>query len=209
MKSKFCLLFIYLYLFQYGLLLTQPLPSKNICIVGGISNAGSGDNLGPLFTAEYTAIIKNNWFFSGSIGSTIHSEKGIPVSFIYNNQNIDATIHETTAGIQAVSHIGFSFINNSKNLLGIKSGLLLRYQSTSSTAIVTALFPIATNLPYPVYVYDNISPQLTYSIGLSGQLFYTYKINKKLGVGLLSGFQFDSNGDNISQLSLSITRFLK
>lgn len=209
MKNKFCLIFVYLYLFQQGVLHTQPQFSKNISIIGGLSNTGSGDNIGPLFSSEYNAFIKNNWFFSGSIGSTIHSEKGIPVSFIYNNQNIDATIHETTAGIQAFSHIGFSFINNSKNIFGIKTGLLLRYQSTSSTAIVTALFPIATNLPYPVYVYDNISPQITFSIGLSGQLFYTYKLSNRLGVGLLSGFQFDSNGDNISQLSLSITRFLK
>jgi hypothetical protein len=167
------------------------------------------DIKGPIFSVEYFSSLKSNWFFLGNIGATIHSEKGFPISFIYNNQNIDATIYETTAGMQAMAQIGYSFINNPKHFCGIRSGILVRYQSSSSTSVVYTLFPAETNLPFPVYVFDKINPQKTYSVGLSGQIFYTYKLNKKLGIGFLGGFQFDSNGDNISQLSLSVTRFLK
>lgn len=209
MKKKYVLLFAVVLFIQSVTTYCQENTIRGINVNGGVSYSGTGDIIGPIFCVEYIKPLKRNWFISYGLGATIHSETGIPVFFNYNNQTIDATIHETNAGIQAISHIGYFFVNSSNSVLGVKTGAVLRYQSTSSTAIITALFPAATNLPYPVYVYENVDPQNTFATGLSGQVYYTYRLNKKLGIGLLGGFQFDSNGDNISQLSLSLTRFLK
>lgn len=182
---------------------------KSLTLTGGLSFNGTGDNIGPIIGFEYSSTLKKNWFWTAGFGSTIHSDTGIPLVFQYQGNTIDGTIRETNAGIQAFSFLGYSLINTSHHLVALKAGGIVRYQSNSVTSNIYTLFPLATGLSYPVYVFENKDPQVTFAAGLSGQFSYTYKINKKLGIGFLGGFQFDSNGDNISQFSLSITRFLK
>ncbi len=184
--------------------------SKYINLSGGLSFNGTGDNIGPIVGFEYgSKKLNRNWIWSAGFGATIHSDTGIPLVFQYQGNTIDGTIRETNAGIQAFSYLGYSLIKTTHHLIALKVGGIIRYQSNSVTSNIYTLFPLATGLSYPVYVFENRDPQVTFSAGLSGQFAYTYKISKKLGIGFLGGFQFDSNGDNISQLSLSITRFLK
>jgi hypothetical protein len=184
--------------------------SKFINLSGGLSFNGTGDNIGPIVGFEYgSKKLNKNWFWSAGFGATIHSDTDIPLVFEYMGNTIDGTVRETNAGIQVFSHIGYSFINNSRHLFALKAGGFFRYQSNSVTSVVYTLFPLSTGLDFPVYVFENRSPQITFSAGLTSQFTYTYKLNSKLGLGIVGGFQFDSNGDNISQLSLSVTRFFK
>ena len=184
--------------------------SNYISFSGGLSFNGTGDNIGPIVGFEYgSKKLNRNWIWSAGFGATIHSDTGIPLVFQYQGNTIDGTVRETNAGIQIFSHLGYSFIKNSSHLFTLKAGGLLRYQSNSATYGVYTLFPALTGLNYPVYVFENKYPQITFSAGVSTQFSYTYKLNSKLGLGIVGGFQFDSNGDNISQLNLSITRFLK
>jgi len=61
-----------------------------------------------------------------------------------------------------------------------------------------------TGLSYPVVVFENSTPQRTFAVGGTTQFKYSYSTKKNVSFGMLAGFQFDSNGDNISHLSLTI-----
>lgn len=199
----------FLTVFPFAVNAQRKVPGKSLSFTAGRATHFTGDVRGLGVQTEYTVSVKKNWFWTAGIGYTIHNDKGIPVLFDYNGRTYDETKNETNAGIQITGHWGYKLLNKSADQLGVKIGGLLRYQSFSAATSVTILYPAFTNLDYPVYVFDNSDPQVTFAAGVTGQLFYTHALSPKLGFGVLAGFQFDSNGDNISQLSLSITRFLK
>lgn len=195
--------------FPFAVTAQKKVPGKSLVLTAGRATHFTGDVRGLGVQTEYTVSAKKNWFWTAGIGYTIHNDKGLPVIFDYNGRTYDETKNETNAGIQVTGHWGYKLLNQPADLLGVKIGGLLRYQSLSAATSVSILYPALTNLPYPVYVFDNSDPQVTFAAGVSGQLFYTHALSSKLGLGILAGYQFDSNGDNISQISLSITRFLK
>lgn len=184
-------------------------PLKRLTVSGGQATHFSGDIRGLIVSTEYGLQLKQKWTWYAGIGFTLHDEPGIPVYFDWNNNTIDASKKEATGGIQLTSHIGYDILSRNRHLAGVKLGFLGRYQTTSATSVINIIYPIATNLPYPIYVLENINPQRTVAAGVSGQLYYNFLLSEKIGLGFIAGYQFDSYGDNISQLSLSITRFLK
>lgn len=202
-------IFLFLTVLSFTVNAQKMLPGKSLVLTAGRATHFTGDIRGLGVQTEYTVSVKKNWFWTAGIGYTIHNDKGLPVIFDYNGRTYDETKNETNAGIQVTGHWGYKLLNHPADLLGVKIGGLLRYQSLSAATSVSILYPALTNLPYPVYVFDNSDPQVTFAAGVSGQLFYTHALSSKLGLGILAGYQFDSNGDNISQISLSITRFLK
>ena len=107
------------------------------------------------------------------------------------------------AGLQIAGHIGYSIVRNIRNELQVKLGGLFRYQSSSLPYSITILYPAITNLDFPVIVFDNVGPLRTFVPGASIQIRYNYTFNNKLTLGILGGFQADTEGDNISQISIT------
>jgi len=172
----------------------------------GQSLNGSGDTRGIIFATEYIKYLKKKLNWTSSLGGTIH-DGFFPVFFEYPvGRTNDGSIRYTIAGFQVSSHLGYNFLKSSNHELCFRLGSVLRYQSSSYWDVVTVLYPPITSLPYPVVIFQNTTPQKTVAIGGSTQLAYSYLINKKLSLGMLAGFQFDTQGDNISNLSITIGR---
>jgi hypothetical protein len=93
-------------------------------------------------------------------------------------------------------------LNDHIHELKLKLGVVFRYQSSSLYDDLSVFYPPITGLPVPVIVFNNTEPQKTYTAGISGQISYTYPLTNKISIGILGGYQFDTNGDNISQLSI-------
>lgn len=180
------------------------IPKKQIELIAGRSVHGSGDSRGLNFSVEYSKYFKKKLNWSASIGGTIH-DGVFPVFYEYPTgvQN-DGSIKYTTAGLQVMTHLGYNFFKSDNNELLFRLGSVLRYQSSSYWDEVAVLYPPLTNLPYPVVVFRNTTPQRTFAIGGTTQLKYSYTTKHKISLGILAGFQFDTNGDNISHLSLTI-----
>jgi hypothetical protein len=161
---------------------------------------------GLIFNTEYVKNFRKNLSWVASVGGTIH-DGFIPNYFTSpNGTEIDGSIRYTTAGVQATNHIGYSVIKRNDNQLELRAGALLRYQSSSYYDIVSINYPAGTGLPIPVIVFIHENPQRTFAIGGSAQIFYNYSITPKILLGALAGLQTDTNGDTITQLSLSIGR---
>lgn len=179
---------------------------KKIELQAGRSFNGTGDIRGVGLSLEYSKTIKKKFDWTVSIGSNIH-DGSFPILFEYTSGNmVDGSVRYTTAGMQAAYSLGYSFIKTGGSDLRLKIGGLLRFQSTSYYDDVTVLYPTLTGLSYPVIVFRNSNPQRTVSAGLITQFGYKVNVNKKICVGVVGSFQFDTNGDNISQLMLSLGR---
>jgi hypothetical protein len=184
----------------------SPNSEQLLNITIGSSFHGTGDMRGVIMNTEYSKNLKKRIGLSFSLGGTLH-DGSIPVFFVApTGQNIDGSVRYTAGGLQLTSHLGYSFIKTTYHQFQFRAGGLLRYQSSSYYSDVTILYPAGSGLPVPVIVFNNTTPQKTFSIGASAQLFYNYTISDKIALGLLAGFQTDTNGDVIRQLSLSVCR---
>lgn len=155
---------------------------------------------------EYSRYLKKNVGLSFSLGGTLH-DGSTPLFFtVPSGQKIDGSIRYTTGGLQFASHLGYSLIKTTNHRFQAKAGGLFRYQSSSPSHGVTILYPVGSGLQVPVIVFENTTSQRTFSIGASTQLLYNYNITPKIAVGLLAGFQIDSNGDVIRQTCISVGR---
>ena len=195
----FCILFFSLKSFSQN-----KLPSNYAGLSGGKCFHGSGDLRGFIFifTTGYAHYFKKKVSWAAELSGTIH-DGSFPEFFIYNGREVDGSVRFTVAGVQLSGHLGYSIIRNSENELKIALGILFRYQSSSLPYDVTTLYPPITNLPYPVIIFNNVGPLRTISPGASIQLRYNYTFTQKLTAGILAGFQTDTEGDNLSQLSLT------
>ncbi len=172
------------------------------------SKAGSGDIGGFTTGVSVTKVLKKQFSFTGSLQSSFHDDQIDNFFTDLNGNIIDGSIRRTTGGVQAVFQGGYSFVKSRKHLLLLQFGPLLRYQ-TSSYATTNILYPIATGLPFPVVVFVQNDPARTFSIGGAVSLNYLHIISKKMALGVGASFQTDSNRDNFSHLSLSISRILR
>lgn len=179
---------------------------QQIQISFGQTYNGSGDTKGFTFATEYNKIFKKKFSWSVSFGGTIDGGT-FPLFFEYPIGQInDGSVNYTIAGFQVTSHLAYYFLNSPQHQIYFRLGALLRYQSSSYWDTFNVLYPPLTGLPYPVIVFENTTPPKTLAIGGTTQIGYAYTINKKISIGLLAGFQFDTQGDNISQLSLTLGR---
>ena len=182
----------------------QILPKKQIQLIAGRSVHGTGDMVGLTFHTEYAEYFKKRFCWTIGLGGTIH-DGSFPVFFNDPSGNqIDGSIRYTTAGVQTTSFLGYDLITTSEHEFQIRLGALLRYQSSSISDEMSVYYPLATGLPIPVNAFVNHTPQKTFALGGSTQILYNYTINQKVSIGFLTGFQIDTNGDTISQISLTI-----
>jgi hypothetical protein len=175
---------------------------EDIKVYFGKSKHYSGDIPGIIFSTEYNRYFKNRLNWNLNMSGTIH-DGSTPLFYIDPNGNpVDGSIRNTNGGLQFSGHIGYCLFKSQEHEFQIRLGSVLRYQSSSVPNETSIYYPIITGLPIPVVVVINVEPARSYSIGISGQILYTYSLNKKFLLGLLAGYQFDTNADNISQLSI-------
>jgi hypothetical protein len=173
----------------------------------GRSKHGTGDMRGLIFNTEYAKSFKKRLSLIMGVGGTIHD--GVrPLYFTApDGKEIDGSVRYTTAGLQAKTQIGYSLLKTNKQELQIRPGAVLRYQTSSYYDDVTFLYPGAgIGIPFPVVVFNNKTPQRTFAVGGNAEIFYNYSITPKILIGVLAGLQTDTNGDTITQLSLSVGR---
>jgi hypothetical protein len=174
----------------------------------GKSVHGSGDIPGFIFSAGYAKQIKKSFLWNANISATLHDGK-YPVYFTTPAGNmVDGSYRYTTGGMQGSFLGSYNFLKNNIHKLEIRLGAVLRYQSSSYYDVVSVYYPAATGLPIPVLVIENTTPQRTVAIGAIGEVYYGYKITPKLILGVIGGFQVDTNGDTIRYTGLSISRVL-
>jgi hypothetical protein len=205
MKKK--KLIIYLLMVSYNCFSqNKQLPQKQIQIIGGRSFNGSGDISGISFTTDYTSYFRKRFSWSMGLNGTIHF--GSYPNFFNDSLGnpVDGSIRETTAGVQIVSHLNYSLLKTRKHEVRFRVGGLLRFQSSSIPDVIIVYFPAGTGLPVPVNILVNNSKQNVFTLGPSLQIAYSLMISRKISIGALAGFQFDTNADHISQTSLTIGR---
>lgn len=182
-------------------------PNRTLKLNVGRGKLGTGDIQGIMFSMEYEKYFRRKLAWSAEIGTTIHDGSDLFLVTEASGRIHDLSYRYTTAGVQLVGKIGYNFIKTKKIDIGIRFGGLFRYQSSSLADDITIIFPVVTGLPLPVSIIEHISPQRTYSVGGTSQLFASYAINQKIVLGLTTGLQLDTNGDTIfPQLSFTIGR---
>jgi hypothetical protein len=108
-----------------------------------------------------------------------------------------------------VGCFGYDFIKNSNHAFGLSLGPIVRYQSSSIPDIIDILYPALTALPFPVESVQFTDSFRTISLGAVLKLNYYYTFENYYFLGPTGGFQTDTNGDNISYVSLGFgKRFL-
>lgn len=203
MKFRSTLIFIFVF---YSITASSQTidPSTHVQVYAGGGFHSTGDMKGFVFGTEFSRHIKKRLTLSLFMGGTIHDGS---IGIFYTDPGDvekDGSIRYTTAGFQVGSHLGIDIIKPGDHNLQFKIGPLVRYQSSSYYDIAVILFPPGTNLPVPVSYYINNTPQRTFAIGGSTQLAYYYTFPTKFTVGSNAGFQMDTRGDIITNLSLSI-----
>lgn len=183
---------------------TTTLLNKSLQIEMGTGLHGSGDLAGLTLNTCYTHYFRKKVSYTVEVGTSIHYGSSALYYTDKFGKNIDGSYRFTTAGIQLAGKIGLSVFRNKKNDLGLRLGPLVRYQSSSVPDEITTVFPAAgTGFDVPISFVSNESPQNTLSIGGVFQLFYNYSISNKIYIGPSAGFQIDSNGDTITNISLA------
>ena len=183
---------------------TTTLLNKSLQIEMGTGLHGSGDLAGLTLNTSYTHYFRKKVSYTVEVGTSIHYGSSALYYTDKSGKNIDGSYRFTTAGIQLAGKIGLSVFRNKKNDLGLRLGPLVRYQSSSIPDRISTLFPAAgTGFDVPISFVSNESPQNTLSIGGVFQLFYFYSISNKIYIGPSAGFQIDSNGDTITNISLA------
>ncbi len=201
---KYYLISVFLLLSAYGNAQSAPLPQQHLFFIIGKSKHGTGDIRGLFFTTEYSKRFRDRLSYSVGISGTINDREDKRTFSAPDGSTIDGSIRDAIAGFQISNHLGYHFIKNSSHNFQVRLGALLRYQTISFADATTTLYPPITGLPIPVIYFENTSPQRTYTIGATTQIRYDFIIHKSTTLGLLGGFQTDTNGDVISQVSLSI-----
>ncbi|MBM3922000.1 MAG: hypothetical protein FJ340_02200 [Sphingomonadales bacterium] len=198
MKFHFSLLAVFF-------LFTQCIAQKQqLQFALGTNFNGTGDTKGLGFLTEYNKKFKKRLSWSVSLGGTINDGSfGILYEYPQGQQR-DGSVRYTIAGFQGTSHLGFSVFSSNTGNLVFRLGSVIRYQSSSYWDIVNILYEPITGLPYPVIVFENTSPQKTLALGGSSQLSYSYTLKNRICLGILASFQFDTQGDTISQLLFTI-----
>ncbi len=172
----------------------------------GRSIHGTGDMRGWILVTEYVKNYKKRLSWIVGVGGTIHDGVFSNYFTAPNGSEVDGSIRYTTAGFQATNHIGYDLLKTDENRLQIRAGALLRYQSSSYYDYIEISYPPITGLPIPVVIFNNTTPQRTFAVGGSAEIFYNYSITPKILIGVLAGLQTDTNGDTITKLSLSVGR---
>jgi len=181
-------------------------PKRQIQLIAGKNFHGTGDMRGISFQIDYEEYFRKRISWIIGLGATIH-DGSIPL-FLDDpgNSPIDGSVRYTTAGFQIGSQLGYTLIQINKHEFQIRMGALVRYQSSSYYDEVSIYYPAGTGLPDPVIVFSNKTPQRTISLGGNAQIQYSYTLSNNISLGVLAGLQTDTNGDTLSQISLTVSK---
>lgn len=176
----------------------------------GRSFSGTGDQGGIFVTSLFTRQHKLKSHYSFGFGTSIHQDKGAFIYTALNGEKIDGTLRKITSGLQLIGNYGFSIVKKSKHDFGISAGVALRYQTLSINDEVQFFIPGPNGYgpgsfekyPYVLMSIINTEPQQTFAVGAIVNLFYNYNISKRIMIGLVPSFQFDTNGDVFRNTSL-------
>lgn len=178
--------------------------NKHLQMSGGWSKHGSGDLTGFYYGFNYSKNVKPKLSWQLSVEGNMY-DGFFPL--FYNDQNgtvIDGSYRYSISGLQVGYNGRYSFVKAEKHEALVSVGTFFRYQASTSSDDVTVIYPIVTNLPVPVLYFQNTTPVRTVAIGAYPKLEYHYTMKKNITIGIVTGFQFDTNGDNIMNLSLSL-----
>jgi hypothetical protein len=188
--------------------IAQKNEGNNIQLYFSRSFHGTGDLRGVLFTAEYGHPLNRRFDISGNITSTIHwGSFGLLVNAPYGN--FDGSFRYITAGLQAGSKLGYSFLNLRHHILKLQGGSFVRFQSSSLPDQYGVTFPPAINYPEPVFTFRNEEKQNIFTLGYVAELSYIFISEKNLLLGAKAGFQNDTNADVISYYGIFIGKKIK
>jgi hypothetical protein len=181
-----------------------------IQLIGGYSLHGSGDMKGIVFGTECINYLTRRFSLNYNIKATINSSKD---EYLVTNNTTgtttDASIRYTTAGVQLGVNAGISIIKSIRHELKISLGAFGRYQSASNGSDgYSAYYPPITGVPTVLIGYDNRTPQETVAVGGILQFQYDFTFGNKVYIGVIPGFQTDTNGDAIPQVALTVGRRL-
>lgn len=179
--------------------------SSSIMFHFGRNIHGTGDIPGYQYGITYSKNFSKNIYYSiGFEGSLNDAEQR---SFIYEDPEgnlFDGTLNDVTGGFQLVASIGYSFIKTTHSDFGVSVGALGRYQTTSIGTSVEILYPPITGYPIPIRMILNDEPYRTLAFGGVLKLNYNYTFKKGFILGLMPGFQIDTNGDTLPYITLGI-----
>lgn len=185
------------------------LSSKFVSISGGRSTHGTGDMAGVSQRITYGQYFRKKLFWFSAIGADIHDGKFLSTTTQEDGSVLDHSFRYTSGAIQITGGAGWSFLRTRKSDLGVKVSGVLRYQSSSYFDQLAIIFDPQKIGPYPATFILNTSPQRTYAVGVGPEAFYQQTIFKSIFAGLSAGFQVDTNGDVLTNISLSIGKRIK
>jgi len=129
------------------------IPRKHIQLTAGTSFNGTGDIRGFAFNTEYGQYFKKKLSWYIGIGGTIH-DKVEPIFYTDQSGNsVDGSVRATTAGFQITGLLSYSIFRNDEHNFFVRTGPLLRYQSTSYWDALAVYHPAGTGLPIPVVAF--------------------------------------------------------
>ncbi|MBY0476625.1 MAG: hypothetical protein K2Q24_03200 [Chitinophagaceae bacterium] len=178
---------------------------KQLQVLGGWSKHGSGDLTGFYYGFNYSKYVKPKLSWQVSFEGNMY-DGFFPLYYTNPNSGVevDGSYRYSIAGIQLGYNGRYSFVKKANHEAIVSIGAFLRYQSSSASDAITVIYPIVTNLPIPVFYFENETPVRTVAVGAYPKIEYSYTLKKKITIGMIAGFQFDTNGDNIMNLSLTL-----
>lgn len=185
------------------------LSSKFVGISGGRSTHGTGDMVGVSQRVTYGQYFRKKLFWFSAIGADIHDGENLITTTQEDGTVLDHSFRYTSGAIQITGGAGWSFLRTRKSELGVKVSGILRYQSSSYFDELAIIYDPKNIGPYPATFILNTSPQRTYAIGTGPEAFYQQVIFKSIFAGLSAGFQVDTNGDVLTNISLSIGKKIR
>lgn len=184
-------------------------PTSFISFHFGLNKHGTGDMSGYSYGTNYEIFLGNKWFVNIGFEGTLNDDKGL--AFIWKDPadgySYNSTLHYVTGGFQLLIGGGFNFINNRNHRFGINPNIFGRFQVTSLNDVESILYPPLTGFPVPIKFIYNTTPSRTFAFGGALKLFYDYKFNNNYTIGLMGGFQIDTNGDTIRYAAIRLGKY--
>jgi len=176
---------------------TPELKKRSVQMSGDYCDHSDGGMKGASVASEYTHYFTKRLSLGFNLRATIHNDK-YPVPYDVGGSTVDGSIRVTTAGIQLGATGGFSLINIPRHEFRISLGPFVRYESDSNGEDGYAVyFPSQTGVNAYLVAYDNHTPQETVSFGVIIQAQYNYTFRNNLFLGVQSGYQTDTQDDQI------------
>lgn len=174
--------------------------SQSILMSAGRSFHGTGDLPGFLIDFGYQKFHNKRYGYEISFISSFH----------YGNWTNDALpkneqLYFVTAGFQGGLKGTLSIFSNKIHRLHIGVGPFLRYEMSSYPSL-SGQYIIEPFAPTPLYTVRYEDPRNPFSLGYSVSFRYLVNLSKKNSLGFGIGFQNDTEGSTITNISMVYTR---